>query len=269
MIAFSVTAVVSPLARASSGWVGDYETGDFAQWGIYHVQANPGDAAIVTSPVRKGHYAARFAVDPGDNPINSSGERAQIYANQAVTEGYEGREQWWAWSSMLAPGSVLAHGKWNNLTAWHHTGPTCSAPLHFALDDRRNLRLDARGGQLNETTCSSRYQRTWRLGRISTGRWYDFVFHVKWSPDPAIGFVEVYLNGKLVLPRRHAATLYTGLGVYLKQGFHRAATTSGSTIVYNDCTRRATSYRGAISAFPARAWPSKRPRSERARRRSG
>jgi hypothetical protein len=117
------------------------------------------------------------------------------------------------------------------------------------------LRLDAWGGALNSRICSNPYRKTWALGKLRFGRWHDFVFHVKWSPDPAKGLVEMWIDGKHVLPPSHAATLYSGQGVYLKQGLDRGRA-RGTAVIYNDGTVVANSYSAAITAFPGGSWPS-------------
>src|SRR5262245_50565999 len=73
----AIAGALAISAPAAVIWRGDYETGDFSQWGPFHVQAVPGGATIVTSPVRQGSYAARFVVRPGDRPIDSA-ERAEV-----------------------------------------------------------------------------------------------------------------------------------------------------------------------------------------------
>jgi hypothetical protein len=236
-------------------WRGGYESG-VRSWGDWHVQANPGDAVVEAHTVRQGRYAAKFSIGPGDVPIHASGERAQVYVDQALTNGYDGKDVWYAWSTQIAPGSVLHGGSWNDLTAWHQTGPVCPAPMHVAITGpTRMLRLDAWGGTLDPTICSNPYRRTWNLGKLQFGKWYDFVFHVKWSPDPSVGVVEMWINGRHVLPPTHAATLYTGQGVYLKQGLDRGGA-DGTAVIYNDGTVVARNYAGAITAFPGGTWPS-------------
>jgi Polysaccharide lyase len=240
-------------ASAAVGWRGDYETGDWAQWGSNHVQTTSGaTAAVESDTVRQGRYAAVFRT-----PASNERARSQVFVGQDQADGYDGHEVWYAWSSMIAPGSVLETGGWNNLTSWHHTGNVCPAPMHVAVTNNGgawNFRLDAWGGPLNESTCSNPYRKTWNLGSVSTGRWYDFVVHVKWSADPNVGFVEVFVNGRRVLAKTNAATLYSGQGVYLKQGYDTGGS-SGSTTVYNDGTVVAGSYAAALAAFPAGSWP--------------
>src|SRR5262245_3931455 len=87
-ICSTTASAVALSAPAALDWQGDFETGDFGQWGDFHVQAVAGGATIVTSPVRQGSYAARFVVKPGDTPIDPA-ERAEVYTTTGENEGTE------------------------------------------------------------------------------------------------------------------------------------------------------------------------------------
>ena len=204
-------------------------------------------AAIQTGVLRQGHYAAKFTT-----PASGERVRSQIYASQATVDGYDGHENWYAWSTMIAPGSALRSDGWNNLTSWHQTGPTCPAPMHLAVaGSTKMLYFATRGGPLDETTCLNPYRESWDLGTVTFGQWYDFIVHVKYSADPAVGFLEIFMNGKLVVPKTHTATLYTGQGVYLKQGYD-AGSATGTTTVYNDGTVMAGELRRRDHGLPGR-----------------
>jgi hypothetical protein len=62
------------------------------------------------------------------------------------------------------------------------------------------------------------------------------VVKFRWSARKAQGRVLVLVNGKVKV-RAHAATLYKGQGVYLKQGFYRG-TSSRTTTIYHDGMQR-------------------------------
>ncbi len=211
----------------------DYESGNFRQW--VAKQALPGRAQVVRTPRRQGRYAARFVVHPGDNPIAATGERAEVWS---YTGERAGRVSWWKWSTRFPRNFTVGRHWWNIFTQWHHSGQTCESPVQFVVDNygqRPKLRLLVNGGQLSGCNPSSR--RAYSLGRLRRGRWLTFVFHVRWSPYKSGGFVEVWRNGKKVLPLKHVPTLYAGTFVYVKQGFYRAPT-SWTNVVYHDGLRR-------------------------------
>lgn len=240
MLAFAVAVALAasaqiPPAPAAVVQRLNYETGNWIQW--TGVQALPGRAAIVRSPVRQGRFAARFVVHPGDDPINSSGERSEVYA---LTGEHEGVNSWWAWSTYFPQDFRPNPGTWNVFTQWHHTGPVCSPPVNFIVDGSarpQRLLLQLRGGWVDPVTCQAQFDRRFRIGTLRRGRWYDFRFHVRWSANPARGLVALWVNGRRVFRRAGIPTLYPGQTVYVKQGFYR--NDSGfSTAIYHDGLRR-------------------------------
>jgi len=80
-------------------------------------------------------------------------------------------------------------------------------------------------------------EQNFELGRLRPGEWNDFLFHVKWSSNPSDGLVEVWLNGKQVVPSTPIATLFEGSGVYVRQGFYRGDAQVTATIVHDGLTR--------------------------------
>ncbi len=69
------------------------------------------------------------------------------------------------------------------------------------------------------------------------GRWYDFVFGVRWSANPRVGWIELAVDGRVVIALTHTATLYRGQGVYFKQGFYRAPYAGVSRVYQGGITR--------------------------------
>jgi hypothetical protein len=243
-------------ASASVDWRGDFETANFDQWTLGVQEKDPSRAAIVTSvqgdAVRQGRHAARYEVRSGDNDVagSGSGERTEAVLSTALTGAGEGVEQWWAWSTYFPIDFASGSGKWNFFTQFHHTGSTGQSNIEFTVADQSTLMLITNSGNPSTPT-----ERNYILAPLARGLWYDFVFHVRWSSDPSIGFVEMYVNGSAVVRRTSLATLYAGQLVYLKQGFYRGAC-SCTSVVYDDGVRRADSYAAAVAEFPSGAWPS-------------
>lgn len=239
-------AAVVPEGRGRPGgirWRGDFERGTFGQW--TKVEAVPEGATIQRRTVRQGAFAARFRVGPGDVP-GRSGERAELVLSQALTAGYEGVEAWYAWSTFFPPSfNPVPNSTWNIFTQWHETNPDgCRPNLALHVNTKQpvpRIRLQVRGGGLDVSTCAPGGERSWDTVPLEYGRWYDFVAHVRWSSELRSGFVQLWIDGKEVVPKTPAATLYVGQGVYLKQGFYRAPDGRVSTI-FHDAARRGTSF---------------------------
>lgn len=231
-------------------WVGDFETGDFSQWappGSTWVHALPGRATVVPGVVTQGAHAARFEVRPGDkvNP-NWSGELAQV---MTLTNEAAGQEWWWAWATFFPPDFPVTYG-WCVFTEWHQTGlpgvVQGPAPINFDCKEDQ-FRLIVRGG--DEPNWS---QRMFYFPGFQRGIWHQFVFHVRWSPD-ADGFIELWHNGNLVVPKTHLPTSYRNQGLYPKIGYYRKDGVNTQTgVVYHDDVRRSLTHEGlyqqAVSA---------------------
>jgi Polysaccharide lyase len=229
----ALAALLAPTASANILKRLDFETGSLRQW--TSVQALRGRVTVVPSPVRQGQFASRFVVKSGDHPA-PGGERAEVmYASHE----HAGKTSWWRWSTYFPTGFHPNGGAWNVFTQWHQTGDSCVSPVRFLVDNYRNpprLRLDIWSGYLNTHTCHTQYKHSWYLGRLVRNRWYRFVAKFKWSPRKSSGFVHVRVNGR-TKARKHMATLYRGMGVYVKQGFYRGPSRK-TTVIYHDGMQR-------------------------------
>jgi hypothetical protein len=53
------------------------------------------------------------------------------------------------------------------------------------------------------------------------GHWHDFVMHAKWSSNPKIGYLEIWIDGVNVLPKHMGSNMYAGMQNYLLLGLYR------------------------------------------------
>jgi hypothetical protein len=210
--------LVPALASAAPVWMGDFETGNLSQWD--HTQSVASNRLLVVAdPVREGRYALKVTVKRGDDPINASGNR-----NELLYMGLEepGSEYFYKWSTLF-PASFPRSPKWQLFTQWHHEGSSGSPPVEmYVVDDELRLRVGGVGGTV-----------LWRAP-LQREKWNDFILHVKWSPDPKVGFVEMYHDGELALPLRRMATQYKGERNYLKIGLYRDESISPDGVLFHD-----------------------------------
>jgi hypothetical protein len=229
----------TPLPSLGRLFDGGFETGDFSQW---HVQrAAPDRIRLVRSPVAAGSWAARFEVRKGDvvAPGDSTGNRAEVYArgSQDRWPDPEGSERYYGWSTFI-PADYPLDPLWQIIVQWKGKG-SGSPPL--AIGFQRDL--------LNVTAMrpdGSGTTKVWR-GRYKPGQWDRLVMHVRWSPNPAIGFIELWRDGELVLPRMPVATMRkeadgTGVPNYFKMGLYRSAGIESTQALYQDDARIGLSY---------------------------
>ena len=76
------------------------------------------------------------------------------------------------------------------------------------------LRFAISAGPVVSSGAPGSPTRRWPIGPIVRNRWYDFVYHVKWSSG-SDGWFDAWVDGEQILHYR-GPTLYAGQGCYLK-----------------------------------------------------
>jgi hypothetical protein len=206
-----------PAAQAAVVWRGDFETGDLSQW-TESQQVAPDRMQVVDAPVRQGKHALRVEVRQGDDPINASGDRAELVWTPVETEG---NDRYYAWSTMWAT-DFPSVATWQAFTQWHHTGNTGTPPLEMYVN-----------GETMYLAIGAHETVVW-THPLERGAWHDFILHVKWSSDPNVGFVELWYDGKQELRKTNGDTMYPGQDNILKQGLYRNDTIAAVGVLYHD-----------------------------------
>ncbi|MBI5542396.1 MAG: heparin lyase I family protein, partial [Deltaproteobacteria bacterium] len=114
---------------------------------------------------------------------------------------------------------------------WHHSGSSGAPPVRLVL----GCSAADCGASLPDTTFFIVNGRNlWTTQPLQRGVWHDFVIHVKWSASASVGFVELWQDGVLVVPKTSAATLFSGQSNYLKLGLYRDEATSPTQVLFHD-----------------------------------
>ncbi|MEV3902820.1 polysaccharide lyase [Mycobacterium sp. NPDC050551] len=229
------------MVRAGSRVVftGDYDTGDLDQWATLHTRdwnKPPGAYCEYSACVRDGGpghpTAARFEVRDGDVPPFGGGERAEVRTDDGSTSGAgvaEGDVRFYELSIMFDEAFQnprQGSDSWFVLMQWLPSDDS-SPPLTLQVSKANTLELGGDGPSIPHRRP---------IGPVRPGVWSDYVLHVKFSADPAIGFVEVWQDGVLAVPRHSRPTL-SDRPAYLKQGVYRDAASSGTQVVWHDGLR--------------------------------
>jgi hypothetical protein len=269
VFAVSGSAYGSITSRCSPGhFGGGYETGDFSQWWLHEWSINPdatqgynihnvgrSTARIVTRPVAQGRFASAFQVFPTTG--TNGNDRAEIVASQAESGGYPGQTWWYGWWTYFpGPSQDWWHrgGDWNDITQFSSTD---NVPSQMAIGidaaDYRSPAIYAEGMP---------FARKRILTGLRYDHWFHFLVHARWSTG-SNGYVEMWLDGRKVVPRVHGATLrdqhspassdLTSPGMYLSQGIYRGAYRSTNTVIH-DGFCRAGSRRFVDPKVPRRHW---------------
>ena len=192
-------------------WTGDFEPGNLSQWDLRQAVSHE-RARVVSAPVRQGRMAARFEVRQGEDPISSSGPRAELTRR---TNEQEGDERWYAWSLLFDPDFPTEEG-WQVVTQWHADAEGVPPLAIYAQNGRLELQVNRHDGPGLPLSTEVPWS-----GPLKRGQWRDLRLHVIWSGDDATGLVHLFVDGVEVLAPTRLRTLYPGIGSYLKQGYYR------------------------------------------------
>lgn len=251
LVAAATALVFSATAAAQFPHVNSYEAGTIVPpWhGMY--ESKPGRMTVVPSPTNPAHNVMRVelrddddrAEDPWDKVTRQRAEAwdrkgPEDRARYSQWPDPEGSERWYGWRTYLAPGfPSLPKEQWSVLTQFQDV--EVSGPPPFALlIDGSNFELHSRGNQVAGASGNP-----WQAP-ATPGMWHEFLFHVKWSPNPLVGFAELWHNGTKVIPEKKMATMdYEVAGVlypspvYVRQGLYRHVSIDVNQTLYHDTLR--------------------------------
>jgi hypothetical protein len=214
-------------------WTGDAETGDLSQfqdtpWNTSGAGLPPD---VVSEPVRNGHHVIRTRIVGKGSPEGiCCGSRSELVPK--LDEIHPGDDLWFGFSALLEVGFPVGSA-WQTIGQWHQD-TAGSPPLEISVQDG-HYRLSGGYGHPDKPMPFDK-----PLAPAVPGTWVDWLIHIKFSPDPAVGYAEIWQDGQLVLPRFHpdSGTMYpTTSGqpaVYLKTGYYRDADISTPGTVYYD-----------------------------------
>lgn len=234
----------SPNAGGAAGpgellWSADFEAGDLR--GFDHTPWNQvGSPAPRIVGVGDTSKALGFTIPAG-------GARNEVVPD--VADLRPGDDLYFGFSTYLMPGFPL-QPHWQVLAQWKNDGEG-SPPLSLAVEEGRFWMTGGYGHP-----GGNRYFRH-DLGPAATSRWVSWVFHIRFSADPATGFAEVWRDGRPVSGRvaPHGGTLYPGLESYLKIGYYRNTAIGTAGTVVQDDWRIGTTFRAVSVSTPVGGAP--------------
>lgn len=183
-------------------------------------------AATVTTLDGRPHVA-RFEVRNGDIPPFGGNERAEIAAPEDIT--FVAGDELWFGLDIKFPSDFpnpTASSGWFIVFQWHSVGEGGGPPLTLDVDPDGILWL---ANEDDENWLWS------EIGPITRGSWVRYVVHALASPNPAVGFVEVFQDGVEALPLENRMTMRTdGQPHYMKMGTYRDSANTATSVVYFD-----------------------------------
>ena len=223
---------------SSAAYSCDFEN----NWCNFYEQSKLGDApgaprrSSIVSTARSGSYAVRLHTEPGDDNVHSSGtwERDDLTLGPDASYCNPWQEEWWAHSVMFPDDFAYSFG----VVIDFHDNASGGSPNFSLMTTPGGLRLSVFGGPtLNEGRYDAYITDPYgaATGSITKNKWYDFVYHVKWSEN-ADGLTEAWLNGVKVMSYS-GANLYTGINCYLKLANYHEPVGVPSSIIHDRVVR--------------------------------
>jgi hypothetical protein len=205
-------------------------------------QKTPG-RTVVVNVGRDGGPGLRLHTDPGDNDVSGSGALERNDVALLNTDGYQGREQWWA-HSIFFPLDFAAPPADQPTTEavvfdFHDTrNQGGQANFHVIVQPGGRLTFRGNGGPTVVMNEGNQYSYGADIGPLYYETWYDFVYHVKWSWN-SDGFMQAWVNGVLKLDH-HGPTLYQDYGVILKLANYHSPFGRSSSVIHDRVIRGTT-----------------------------
>ena len=174
----------------------------------------------------------------------------------------DGDDIWYHWYTFF-PTNYGSDNRFQVWTQWHQQDLNrngqdyvpkdcingCSPVVEFTVDGADwGLRVLGHIAENDPTLCKSVNCGVKWTANIQQGHWYEMLLHVKWSKDPRIGFMELYVDRQKADPTdldrlKHFATLEPDETdpdvphdpkVYMKQGLYRDPSITIPQTVYHD-----------------------------------
>jgi Polysaccharide lyase len=221
-------------------WTADAESPLTNEWASTACQDPASEATRVASPRAQGRQAYRLEVRDGDDFF---GERCELGQANPRRPGFplfaEGDERWISWQVYLPTNFPRSASAFQAIAQWKQMGGLGTPALSMAV----------KGGQFQVDSSDSNVDGNAAMIARSVGaapadRWVQFTLHIKFSPDPNVGFVELFgdLDGngqRLLLPLVHIWTMKRDdngntVNSHARIGIYRDPIIQGTSDIYYD-----------------------------------
>ena len=267
----AVSAASADGITFSGGWENGLLLGQ-GNWKSAQVVA--GDRLqLVTDPVRQGRYSLRVEVRPGDDPIHSSGERAEVLVmtdanGSPINESEASGTQYFAFSVRLdagwQPPVPEKNGNWAVVFQLHGPDELKTGPS-FAVSVLDHFNIAIHAGDLDSPAKSLQWKSyEFSDSGLTPGKWVDLVLRIKFAKD-FTGSVTVWRRNEgqggfaqvLLLEDIPTLQYRSSLGPvgahYWKHGLYRSKQATITNVLWLDGLTRGESFDEVVgAAFSAR-----------------
>jgi len=222
-------------------FIGDFEGGDLSQWdGLSKVNTPNSKIEVVKHPVRKGNYAIRVSLKPNDK---SPKDRVELVLHSPPGESQPGDERYYSFSFLIPEEFQQGSEHFLILSQWHGND-----------SDLPPLTLNYQKGKL--VVKGNRDRGIIWSGSVEKGKWFDMVFHVKWSMGED-GLLEVWKNGEQIVElhgkicNEKNVKNFKNSNIFVKFGGYRGKNVKLTQMFYLDEYRIGNSYEAVALPQPS------------------
>lgn len=214
-------AVAAGPAAAEVVWKADFETNDISQFdGTMNATKDARkNIEIVTMPRQQGKYAAKMTIHP-DDTFKTRQMRVQFTRRPQRTE--EGQDLFMSFHLRMEEAPLVRDNfaYWESDTSWKNVMTWWVAPK------------EGGGTTINFGTGNLGPNQHWSAD-FSIKKWHQMVMHIHWSPDPQVGRIKLWYDGKVVVDIK-AVTKPDKNPMFFQPGIHRADRTDAVDTIYFD-----------------------------------
>ncbi len=214
-----------------------------------------------------------------DDPVLWGGQRAQIFASDAVLQQHNeppltparGEHAWYAFAfrtnNGYRPQRALPFPNWNTIFTWHDSGYACgaghcSAPQanvavgiatayghngRWSYFARPRISIEVYGGDPHDAKWWAHGHR-WYTTPFVAGRTYVVQMGITWG-EANTGSIEVWINGRRAVRRTAVTNLWAGMNVYpVFENYRQPSVATHPSVTWTNTVYYAGFVRGARRA---------------------
>lgn len=191
----------------------------------------------------------------GGIPATSKRSRTEIKIYPSHSEG---SEFYYAWSFKIPTDDYIDDINENIIAQWHEPPglkfkqPLAQPPFFLILKDdtlsnslsrKINFMYGIRYDEDGDGKPREGKYHSYPIGEIVKGEWYDVIQHIRWSTNPDIGYLEMWINNQKVnyegADKFYAANLYETIEGeivpnYFKLGLYRQGANTRQSILIDE-----------------------------------
>lgn len=198
----------APSASASTLWEADFEKSNLSEWDSFVVHPErwtfPSTTSSSDPAARSGQHCAKVELHSGDT--YGAALRSEVEFS-APLAGFEGSDRYYAWSVHLSADAPFLPTD-HEVVFFESTG---GSVYHQMMGLHVNTATVPPSVSFSTSPQNAAWSEAWK-SKMSASNWHDFVLHVKWSLDPAVGFIELWFDGTLVVSKTMMRTMVSNNG---------------------------------------------------------